>query len=95
MALDKKAVAHIAHLARLRLGEDELEALAGELSNIITWVEQLDEVDTQDVAPMASVAEMTLRWREDVVDDGAMADKVVANAPERRESFFAVPKVVE
>ncbi|HJM49365.1 MAG TPA: Asp-tRNA(Asn)/Glu-tRNA(Gln) amidotransferase subunit GatC [Alphaproteobacteria bacterium] len=95
MALDKKTVAHIAHLARLRLGEDELEALAGELSNIITWVEQLDEVDTQDVAPMASVAEMTLRWRDDVVDDGAMAEKVVANAPERRESFFAVPKVVE
>ncbi len=95
MPLDKATVANIAHLARLRLEDTELEALAGELSNILTWVEQLDEVDTKDVAPMASVAEMTLRWRADVVDDGGIADKVVANAPQGRQSFFAVPKVVE
>ena len=95
MPLDKATVANIAHLARMRLEEAELEALAGELSNILTWVEQLDEVDTKDVAPMASVAEIALRWRADLVDDGGITEKVVANAPEGRESFFAVPKVVE
>ena len=95
MPLDKATVANIAHLARMRLEDAKLEALAGELSNILTWVEQLDEVDTKDVAPMASVAEIALRWRPDVVDDGGIAEKVVANAPEGRQSFFAVPKVVE
>jgi len=95
MALDKAAVAHIAALARIRLSEDELEPLAAELSQILTWVEQLAEVDTSDVAPMASVAAMKAPRREDKVTDGDRQDAILKNAPQAARGFFAVPKVVE
>lgn len=95
MALDKATVAHIAALARIRLGDEDLERMAGELSNIIGWVEQLGEVDTEDVPPMTSVVEMELPRRPDVVGDGGYADDIVANAPEPAHGFFTVPKVVE
>ena len=95
MALDKAAVAHIAALARIRLKEAELEPLAAELSQILTWVEQLAEVDTADVAPMTSVAAMRLPMREDVVTDGNRRDDILANAPASAHGFFTVPKVVE
>ena len=95
MALDKAAVAHIAALARIRLNEAELEPLAAELSQILTWVEQLAEVDTNDVAPMTSVAAMTLPRRDDKVTDGDRRDDILRNAPQQARGFFAVPKVVE
>jgi len=95
MALDKEAVAHIAALARIRLDEHELEPLAVELSQIIGWVEQLAEVDTTDIAPMSSVADMRLPMREDVVADGDRRDEILQNAPQAAKGFFAVPKVVE
>ena len=95
MALDKAAVAHIATLARIRLKDEELEPLAAELSHILTWVEQLAEVDTADVAPMTSVAAMRLPMRDDVVTDGDRRDEILANAPQAVRGFFAVPKVVE
>jgi aspartyl-tRNA(Asn)/glutamyl-tRNA(Gln) amidotransferase subunit C len=95
MALDKATVARIATLARIRVGEDELEPLAAELSGILDWVEQLMAVDTEDVPPMTSVAEMTLPMRDDVVSDGADRDGVLANAPRSTRGFFVVPKVVE
>ena len=95
MSIDKATVARIARLAHIDVPEAEQEALAGELSNILTWVEQLSEVDTEGVAPMTSVVEMTLRRRDDVVDDGACPDKILANAPERDDGYFVVPKVVE
>jgi aspartyl-tRNA(Asn)/glutamyl-tRNA(Gln) amidotransferase subunit C len=95
MALDKAAVAHIAALARIRLGDDEIEPLARELSQILTWVEQLNEVDTADVAPLASVAAAALPMREDEVTDGGGRDAILENAPRRAGAFFAVPKVVE
>jgi aspartyl-tRNA(Asn)/glutamyl-tRNA(Gln) amidotransferase subunit C len=95
MALDREDVRKIAFLARLRVPEDELDRLAGELSGIIDWVEQLNEVDTEDVAPMTSVAELTLPRRDDAVTDGNCPEKVLANAPEREGDFYAVPKVVE
>ena len=95
MALDKAAVAHIAALARIRLKEEELEPLAAELSQILGWVEQLAEVETGDVAPMASVAAMKLPMREDQVTDGSRREAVLQNAPHRAKGFFAVPKVVE
>ena len=95
MALDKAAVAHIAALARIRLSEDELEPLAAELSQILTWVEQLAEVDTSDVAPMASVAAMKAPTREDKVTDGDRPDAILKSAPQAARGFFAVPKVVE
>ena len=95
MPVDKETVARIAALARIRVAEDELTRLAGELSKIIGWVEQLDEVDTAGVAPMASVVDTKLRRREDRVTDGGIRDKVLANAPESIDGFFVVPKVVE
>ena len=95
MALDKATVAHIAALARIRLSEDELAPLAEELSQILTWMEQLNEVDTSGVAPVASVAAMRLPMREDVVTDGGRRDDILGNAPQTARSFFVVPKVVE
>jgi len=96
MSVDKSTVVRIAQLARIRVPEADLEALAGELNQIIGWVEQLEEVDTEGVTPMASTAEAAgLRWREDKVTDGGQPDKVLANAPEQRDGFFVVPKVIE
>jgi aspartyl-tRNA(Asn)/glutamyl-tRNA(Gln) amidotransferase subunit C len=95
MALDKATVAHIAALARIRLSEAELEPLAGELSHILTWVEQLNEVDTAGIAPMASVAATRLPMREDTVTDGGRRDEILGNAPRTARGFFVVPKVVE
>jgi aspartyl-tRNA(Asn)/glutamyl-tRNA(Gln) amidotransferase subunit C len=95
MALDKAAVAHIAALARIRLTEEELEPLAAELSQILTWVDQLAEIDTADVPPMTSVAAMRLPMREDEVTDGGRREEILGNAPQSTRGFFAVPKVVE
>ena len=95
MALDKATVARIATLARIKVPESELEQLAGELSHILTWIEQLGEVNTDGVEPMASVAEMTLPMREDRVTDGNARDKILSNAPQQAHGFFLVPKVVE
>ncbi len=95
MAVDKATVAHIAKLARIRIPEARQEALAGELSSILGWVEQLGELDTQGVAPMTSVVEVRLPKRADAVTDGDCRDKVIANAPETEHGFFAVPKVIE
>jgi aspartyl-tRNA(Asn)/glutamyl-tRNA(Gln) amidotransferase subunit C len=95
MALDKATVARIATLARIRVAEEELEPLAGELSTILDWIEQLGEVDTADVPPMTSVAEMTLPMREDKVSDGGAREAVLSNAPRSARGFFTVPKVVE
>jgi aspartyl-tRNA(Asn)/glutamyl-tRNA(Gln) amidotransferase subunit C len=95
MALDKAAVAHIAALARIRLAEAELEPLAGELSHILTWVEQLNEVDTSGVAPMTSVAAARLPMRDDTVSDGGRREEILGNAPRTTRGFFVVPKVVE
>jgi len=95
MALDKAAVAHIAALARIRLAEAELEPLAGELSHILTWVEQLNEVDTSGVAPMASAAATALPMRSDEVSDGDCREDILGNAPRTARGFFVVPKVIE
>jgi len=95
MSLDKATVAKIAHLARIKVPEADQEHLAGELSKILTFVEQLSEVDTTGIAPMSSAADTGLRRRPDAVTDGGYRDAVLANAPDRAEGFFAVPKVVE
>jgi aspartyl-tRNA(Asn)/glutamyl-tRNA(Gln) amidotransferase subunit C len=95
MAVDRETVVRVARLARLKVPKDEAETLAGELSNIIGWIEQLDEVNTDGVEPMASVADMKLRWRADEVTDGGIPDKVTANAPDPQNGMFSVPKVVE
>jgi aspartyl-tRNA(Asn)/glutamyl-tRNA(Gln) amidotransferase subunit C len=95
MALNKASVAHIAALARIRISECEIEPLAQELSHILDWVEQLNEVDTTGVTPMASTAAASLPMREDAVTDGGCCDAIVGNAPRSARGFFTVPKVVE
>jgi aspartyl-tRNA(Asn)/glutamyl-tRNA(Gln) amidotransferase subunit C len=95
VSLDEATVARIARLARIAVPEDELEPLAGELSHILEWIEQLNEVDTEGVAPMTSVAAMKLAWREDRVTDGGRPEAILANAPERQDGYFVVPKVIE
>jgi aspartyl-tRNA(Asn)/glutamyl-tRNA(Gln) amidotransferase subunit C len=95
MALDKAAVARIASLARIRMTEAEQVRIAGELAPILSWIEQLNEVDTSGVEPMTSVAQMKLPLRDDKVDDGNIREKLLANAPQEARGFFAVPKVVE
>ncbi len=99
MSLDKATVRNIAELARIEIREDELDHLAGELSGILTFVEQLAQVNTDGIDPMASVADLTLPMRADVITDGGYADAVLANAPDAvRETdggFFTVPKMVE
>jgi aspartyl-tRNA(Asn)/glutamyl-tRNA(Gln) amidotransferase subunit C len=95
MSLDKDTVKNIAYLARIRVNDDKLEPLAGELSTIMGWIEQLQELNTDGVEPMASVAAMDLPQRRDVVTDGNCRDAVLKNAPDAEDGFFAVPKVVE
>lgn len=95
MALDIATVRRIARLARIRVPEDELPVMAEELSRIMAWIEQLNAVDTSNVEPMTSVADIRLPQREDKVTDGGNPEKVLANAPDRQGNFFAVPKVVE
>jgi len=95
MALDRDTVRRIARLARIEVAEDQLDGLAGELSNILGWIEQLNEVPTDGVEPMTSVVEVVLPMREDKVSDGGNPDKVLQNAPQAGKGFFQVPKVVE
>ena len=95
MSLDPKTVARVARLARIKVPEADLPALADELSHIVSWIEQLNEVDTAGIEPMTRVGDLTLPMRDDVVTDGAKRDAVLANAPQATAGFFTVPKVVE
>ena len=95
MSLDKAAVRTIADLARIRFPDEDLDHLAGELSNILTFIEQLKEVDTDGVAPMTSVSAVGLPMRADEVSDGGQVEAVLMNAPDKADGFFSVPKVVE
>jgi aspartyl-tRNA(Asn)/glutamyl-tRNA(Gln) amidotransferase subunit C len=95
MSVDAATVRHIAKLARIAVSDEEVEALAPELNNILGWVEQLQEVDVEGVEPMTAVIPNKLRLRDDVVTDGGKCDDVLANAPAAEHGFFAVPKVIE
>ncbi len=95
MSIDIETARKVAHLARIKVDEDRLPALAQEFSNILDFIEQLNEVDVNDVEPMVSVTPMRLKRRDDVVTDGGYPEKILSNAPDAREGFFAVPKVVE
>lgn len=95
MSVDHATVRRIAHLARIAVTEEEVPHLAGELNAILSFVAELDKADVAGVEPMTSVIPMHMRMRADVVTDQAGADAVVANAPQREEHFFVVPKVIE
>lgn len=95
MSIDKDTARRVAHLARIEVPEADLPALAGELSGILNFMEQLNEVDIEGVEPMTSVTPMAAPQRADEITDGNKQDQILANAPDAREGFFAVPKVVE
>jgi aspartyl-tRNA(Asn)/glutamyl-tRNA(Gln) amidotransferase subunit C len=95
MSLDPATVRRIAKLARIRVEENQLPQLQGELNGILGWIEQLNEVNVDGVEPLTGGAQMALRLREDVVTDGGITEQVLANAPDRAGDFYAVPKVVE
>ena len=95
MAIDAATVRKVARLARIAEPEEKLEPLARELSGIMAWIEQLNEVDTDGVEPMTSAVHMPAPMREDVVTEGGDPELVLSNSPKRAGSFFVVPKVVE
>lgn len=95
MTIDSLTVTKIAHLARLKIPPSEAESLIKDLNRILEWVEQLDEVNTENVEPMFSINLQQMRRRPDQVTDGNYAEAIVANAPESEFNMFAVPKVVE
>ena len=95
MSVTSQQVRHIAKLARIGMDDAQIEALVPELNNILGWVEQLAEVNTDGVEPLTAVIDQKLRLRDDVVNDGGIRDAVLANAPEAHHGFFAVPKVIE
>lgn len=95
MSITETEARKVAHLARIAVADEALPALAAELNGILHFMEQLNEVDVEGVEPMTGVEKMRLKRREDVVTDGGMPDAILRNAPDAREGFFAVPKVVE
>ena len=95
MTIDKDTVVRIARLSRIAMEEDALEPMAQELNGILSWVEQLSEVDTEGVEPMTGAIAATLPQREDSAKPGAPTDELLVNAPEADDDFFVVPKVVE
>ena len=95
MSVDQTTVRRIAKLARIKVSEDAVPALEGELNAILEWIEMLNEVDTKGVQPMTAVVETSMKKRDDVVNKGGIPDDIMANAPASEDHFFMVPKVVE
>ncbi len=95
MSVDQNTVRKIASLSRIKVEEEDLPRLEGELNTILKWIEMLQEVDTEGVEPMTSAVHMEMKKRDDVVNRGGMAAEIVANAPATEDHFFMVPKVIE
>lgn len=95
MLIDQKIITKIAHLSRLKIPAEEQVSVAGELSKILDWIAQLNEVNVDNVEPLLSVNDMSLRLRKDVVTDGGKPEDILANAPAKTADFFTVPKVIE
>lgn len=95
MAIDLEQARRVAHLARIKIGDDEVDDVARQLSSILDFMEQLEEVDVEGVEPMTAVMPMRLKRQQDVVESGGSRDSILLNAPSTRQGFFVVPKVVE
>ncbi len=95
MSLDPATVRRIARLARIRLDEADIPRMQADLNGILAWIEMLDEVNVDGITPLAGGTQIALRLRVDAVTDGGIVQDILANAPDRAERFFAVPKVVE
>lgn len=95
MAIDNETVKRVAFLSRLKVEDEKIEATKEEFNKILNWIEELNEVNTDNVEPLISVNDTTLRLREDQITDGNYQEAVLENAPDKEYDYFAVPKVVE
>ncbi len=95
MSIDKEKIKHIAKLARISVNQEKATNLSKDLNSILKFVEQLNELDTQNTQPLSSILETSLRVRTDVVKDGKIREKILENSPDKNEEFFVVPKVIE
>ena len=95
MSIDKDKIKHTAKLARISLEEKKIESLSKDLSNIFNFIEKLSKINTENIKPLTSILDHTLRAREDKVTDGGIRNKILENSPSKNEEFFIVPKVIE
>ena len=95
MSIDSKSVKKVASLARIRMSDEEISNMSPQLSKIIGFVEQLAEVNTDNVEPLANVVDIAPELREDTANDGGYPDKILANAPDETQNYFVVPKVID
>ena len=95
MTIDKDKIKHTAKLARISLDENKIDSLSKDLSNIFKFIEKLNKANTENIKPLSSILDHSLRLREDKVDDGNIRDQILENAPNKNEDFFIVPKVIE
>jgi len=95
MAIDLKTIKHISKLSRISLEDEKAQKLAGDLSSIFEFIEKLNELKTEEVEPLTSIAETTLKFRTDEVKSKNIRNKILKNSPQENEDFFVVPKVVE
>ena len=95
MSIDLKTIKHISKLSRISVDEQKAEKLAGDLYSIFKFIEKLNELNTDNVEPLTSVAETTLKFRSDEVKNQNIREQIIKNSPEKNEDFFVVPKVVE
>ena len=95
MLIDKDKIKHTAKLARISLEEKQIDSLSKDLSNIFNFIEKLSKINTDNVNPLTSILDHSLRTREDKVTDGGIRDKILENSPNKNEEFFIVPKVIE
>ena len=95
MSIDKDTVKHISKLARISLDENNVESLSKDLTSIMKFIENLNELNTDKTAPLTSIINASLKSRKDEVKDGKIRDQILKNSPEKNEEFFVVPKVIE
>jgi len=95
MTIDLKTIKHISKLSRISVDDEKAKKLAGDMNSIFDFIEKLKELDTDNVEPLTSVAETTLKLRIDEVKSGNIREQVLKNSPNENEDFFVVPRVVE
>ena len=95
MTIDLKTIKHISKLSRISVDEEKAKKLEGDLNSIFEFIEKLNELKTEDVEPLTSIAETTLKFRSDEVKSKNIRNQILKNSPENNEDFFVVPKVVE
>ena len=95
MSIDKDTVKHISKLARISLNDKKVDSLSKDLSSIIRFIEKLNKLNTDNVKPLTSIIDASLKSREDEIRDGKIRDQILKNSPENNDEFFVVPKVVE